>query len=148
MKKTIWPLLLTLAGCYMLVDVPPVTVGVSVPVGVRWETIPGTTISYSADLGTDIFFYSGRYYCVVDGVWYISSRWRGPWSVIRVVPDAFLWIPSFHPAYRIVSWHPRYHVYHPPVRVLPSVPYKGKKGEDEREGGGPGSPGGGTWIRR
>ena len=143
MKKLLLAGVLLASGCFAVVEFPPVTLGVGVPVTVHWEVIPGTVIYYSTDLGFEVFFYRGRYYRVINGVWYVAASWRGPWRIVRVVPDVFLWIPPAHPAYRVVIYHPHYHRYRvytaPPASGRPA---KGKKGRDERHSGG------GTWIRR
>lgn len=167
MKRLALVLLVTvsvfLAGCYVGVYSPPVSVGVRVPSNIRWELIPGTSIYYSSDPGVSVFYYDGRYYRVINGYWYVAPYWGAGWSIASSVPDTFLWIPPTHPAHRVVVYHPRYRYYHRPSRrsshpgtyVVPKSPpsrggggrpAKGRKGTDERESPPPG--GGGTWIRR
>jgi hypothetical protein len=110
-------------GGYVGFDVPPVEVRASTDVSVQWDLIPGTSIYYAPQY-PDMLYYSGYYYYVANGVWYMGPRYTGPWHVLYNVPDVFLYIPPTHPEFRLVPWHPRYHefykghtpAYYPPVR--------------------------------
>ena len=137
-----------LTGCYVIApfpggyvgfEVPPVEVRASTNVSVQWDLIPGTSIYYAPQY-PDILYYSGYYYYVANGAWYMGPRYTGPWHVLHNVPDAFLYIPPTHPEFRLVPWHPRYHefykghtpAYYPPMRREEGPEFRRDEGSQGR----------------
>ena len=68
-------------GGYAVWDVPTTSARVSTGVTVSWSLIPGTAIYYSSAM-PDVLYYGRNYYYVVNGIWYVSSRYNGPWRVV------------------------------------------------------------------
>ena len=54
---------------------------------------------------TNYFFYKGRYYTVVNGVWSTAPVYNGPWAVIQIgqVPPPVLSVPVEY--YKIPPGH-------------------------------------------
>ena len=57
--------------------------------------VPGTSVYYAPDVPSNYFFYKGRHYTVVNGVWSMAPSYSGPWAVIQVgqVPPPVLAVP-------------------------------------------------------
>lgn len=65
----------------------------------EFENISGTRLQYALNASTTVLRYNGRYYAVDNGVWYISDRASGPWSVSPERPDDVDMIPPSYPVY-------------------------------------------------
>jgi hypothetical protein len=67
--------------------------------------VAGTPVYYAPDLPGDFFFYKGRYYTVVNGVWSMAPAYNGPWVVIQMgqVPPPVLTVPVEY--YKIPPGH-------------------------------------------
>jgi len=55
--------------------VPPIVLAAPPLVGV-----PGTSVYNDPDVLANYFFYKGRYYTVVNGVWSMAPAYSGPWA--------------------------------------------------------------------
>jgi hypothetical protein len=67
--------------------------------------VPGTSVYYAPEMPANYFFYKGRYYTVVNGVWSTAPVYNGPWAVIQIgqVPPPVLSVPVEY--YKIPPGH-------------------------------------------
>ena len=65
----------------------------------QFEEIEGTELEYAANTAKQVIKYESKYYCVDEGVWYVSSSATGPWSVATDIPDAIYDQPASSPTY-------------------------------------------------
>lgn len=84
---------LLLSGCHMLEvssgmyepamvpSGPPAIVGTERP---RLVFVTGYGIYFAPDLDVDLYFDRGVWFYFYDNVWYKSSDYRGPWTVVPV----------------------------------------------------------------
>jgi len=79
---------------------PPVIVAQPVLVPVQ-----ASPVYYAPSYGTDVFFYSGRYYTVRDDRWFYATTINTPWVAIAVgkVPQQILAVPVTY--YRVPPGH-------------------------------------------
>ncbi|MGI9389006.1 MAG: SH3 domain-containing protein [Boseongicola sp.] len=66
-----------------------------------FEPIEGTDLTYAANTGDPVIEVSGRYFVVIDGIWFVSDSPEGPWSVATDVPDAIYDIPPSSPVHNV-----------------------------------------------
>ncbi|MDA8382179.1 MAG: hypothetical protein M0037_03775 [Betaproteobacteria bacterium] len=68
-----------------------VSIGINVPVFPNLVAVPGYPVYYAPQLGLNYFYYDGLFWVFVDGNWYQSSWYDGPWGLVSpyAVP---LWI--------------------------------------------------------
>lgn len=57
-----------------------VSIAVNVPVYPDLVRIPGYPVYYAPQLNSNYFFYDGLYWVFVDGNWYASPWYNGPWQ--------------------------------------------------------------------
>lgn len=74
---------------------PPVVVFEAEP---RLVLIPSMTIYYAPDVEEDIYVVGGIWYLRVEGVWYSSRSYNGPWVFVERghVPPGLAKIPPGH----------------------------------------------------
>ncbi len=74
---------------------PGVSIAVSVPVYPDLVRIPGYPVYYAPQLNANYFFYDGLYWVFVDGNWYASPWYNGPWQFVSddAVPLFVLRVP-------------------------------------------------------
>ncbi|KAA1194620.1 carbohydrate-binding family V/XII [Pseudohalioglobus sediminis] len=66
----------------------------------RFEDIPGTSVAYAVNTGTQVLRVDGKYYAVDNGVWFTAARATGPWAVADSIPsDEIKKIPPSSPVY-------------------------------------------------
>lgn len=66
----------------------------------KFESIPGTSISYAVNTAAQILLISKTYYAVDNGVWFTSKSAKGPWAVADKIPsDEIDKIPPSSPVY-------------------------------------------------
>ena len=67
--------------------------------------VPGTLVYYAPGVPVNFFFYKGRYYTMVNGVWSMAPSYSGPWAVIQIgqVPQPVLAVPVEY--YKIPPGH-------------------------------------------
>jgi hypothetical protein len=67
--------------------------------------VPGSSVYYVPESPTNLFFYKGRYYTLVNNVWSTAPAYGGPWVVIQIgkVPPPVLAVPLEY--YKIPPGH-------------------------------------------
>jgi hypothetical protein len=76
-------------------DSPGVSIAVNVPVYPELVRIPGYPVYYAPGLPANYFFYDGLFWVFVDGNWYASPWYDGPWQFVSddAVPLFLLRVP-------------------------------------------------------
>jgi hypothetical protein len=79
-----------------------------------FEAIEDTDVERAVNTSADVLEVDGKYYCVQEGVWFVSSAPTGPWIVCDTVPQSIYTIPpsspSFHVTFVRSYWHSSTHV--------------------------------------
>lgn len=97
-----------------------VSIGIDVPVYPTLQRIPNYPVYYAPSVRGNYFFYDGLYWAFVDGEWYASSWYNGPWHFVDRydVPVYLLRVPVRYYRYAPAtfrSWRadapPHWHVY-------------------------------------
>ena len=85
--------------------IPSVAPPVVITTPPQLVVVPGTSVYYAPEMPTNYFFYKGRYYTVVNGVWSTAPVYSGPWAVIQIgqVPPPVLSVPVEY--YKIPPGH-------------------------------------------
>jgi len=65
----------------------------------EFEDIPGTHMERGVNTSSTVLRYKGLFYTIDNGVWFVSDRAIGPWSVATERPDEVDLIPPDNPAY-------------------------------------------------
>jgi len=114
-KRCFACMLMVVATMLARVSVPATSAhaGVSVGIGINLPAppplvpVPDTAVTYAPTVSTSYFFYGGRYYTFVGGVWYASPGYNGPWVLVTParVPSPILAVPVRY--YRVPppEWH-------------------------------------------
>jgi len=71
----------------------------------EFAPIDGTDLSYAVNTGDPVIEVNGRYFVVIDGVWFESDNPEGPWSVATNVPEAIYEIPPSSPVHNVTYVH-------------------------------------------
>jgi len=58
-------------------------------------------VEYAQNTAAAVFKYGNLYYACDDGVWYVATTARGPWSVATEIPDAIYDIPASNPYHNV-----------------------------------------------
>lgn len=66
-----------------------------------FRIIENTSVSYALNSDKTVLRINSRYYCVDDGVWYLSDNFNGPWEVATSVPSEIYSIPPSEPVYNV-----------------------------------------------
>lgn len=76
-------------------DSPGISIGVNLPVYPDLVRVPGYPVYYAPNLDANYFFYDGLYWVFVNGNWYASSWYNGPWQLVSddTVPLYILRVP-------------------------------------------------------
>lgn len=74
---------------------PGVSIGVHFPVYPRLVRVPGYPVYYAPALEANYFFFDGYFWLFIDDVWYASSWYDGPWTLVQpyAVPYFLLRVP-------------------------------------------------------
>ncbi len=67
----------------------------------QFENIQGTNMQYAVNTPNSVISDNGRYYCVDNGVWFVSDSPSGPWVVCTSRPDDVDFIPPSCPVYNM-----------------------------------------------
>lgn len=67
----------------------------------KFEPIPGTSLQYAANTGSQVLEYKNKYYLVKDGVWFVADSATGPWTVADKIPPEIYDIPPSSPVYNV-----------------------------------------------
>lgn len=72
-----------------------VSIGINLPAPPPLVVIPASPIQYAPSVDANYFFYGGEYFVFVNGGWYGSAGYNGPWVVLapEFVPHALLLVP-------------------------------------------------------
>jgi len=65
----------------------------------KFEKIEGTAMSYAINTESTVILSDDSYYCVEEGVWFVSKEARGPWEVATTRPDEIAQVPADSPVY-------------------------------------------------
>ncbi len=60
-----------------------------------------STVYYAVNSPYSVFRVDKEYYCVYNGVWFVSSSAFGPWIVCATVPQVIYTIPATHPKHNV-----------------------------------------------
>jgi hypothetical protein len=72
----------------------------------KFESIPGTSVSYAVNTGAQVLRIGNDYYAVDEAVWFTSSSATGPWAVADSIPqDEIDKIPPSSPVYNTTHVH-------------------------------------------
>ncbi len=72
----------------------------------RFAAIPGTSVEYAENTGTQVLRIDGRYYAVDNGVWFAAPSANGPWVVADSIPEEQIQtIPASAPVYNVTYAH-------------------------------------------
>jgi hypothetical protein len=67
----------------------------------NFQNIQGTNMQYAVNTPNSVIRFQGRYYCVDNGVWFVSDSPSGPWVVCTERPDEVDMIPPSNPDYNM-----------------------------------------------
>jgi hypothetical protein len=72
-----------------------VNIGINLPAPPPLVAIPQSPIAYAPNVDGNYFFYGRQYYVFVNGVWYVSPGYNGPWTALapEYVPRPLLAVP-------------------------------------------------------
>ena len=65
----------------------------------QFQDINGTKLQYAVNTSSTVLRFKGRYYCVDNGVWFVSDTPTGPWAVSTERPEDVDSIPPDNPDY-------------------------------------------------
>ncbi len=91
-----------IAAFLVLFLTAPAFAGVHVDIGINFPAPPPLVVvptvpavQYVPTGPSNVFFYGGQYWAFVDGGWYVSGGYAGPWVVVapQVVPRSLLLVP-------------------------------------------------------
>lgn len=93
------------------IGVPNVSIGFHLGYYPDLILVPGYPVYYAPNLDANYFFYDGLYWIFIDGYWYVSSWYDGPWALVEpeIVPVYILLIPVRyyrHPPLFFHGWRP------------------------------------------
>ena len=72
----------------------------------KFESIPGTSVSYAVNTGAQVLKIGNDYYAVDEAVWFTSSSATGPWAIADSIPqDEINKIPPSSPVYNTTHVH-------------------------------------------
>ncbi len=66
-----------------------------------FQNIQGTDMQYAVNTPNSVIRFHGNYYCVDNGVWFVSNSPEGPWQVATDRPDEVDMIPPSCPDYNM-----------------------------------------------
>lgn len=67
----------------------------------QFEKIEGTNLKYAINTQSTVIQLDQSYYCVDNGVWFVSSKPTGPWKVSDERPEEVDKIPPSSPVYNV-----------------------------------------------
>ena len=87
-----------------------VSIGINIPAPPQLVPVPGTAVMYAPTAPANYFFYGSQYYVFLNGAWYASPGYNGPWVVVprAYVPRPILAVPVRYYRHPPRAWH-RWH---------------------------------------
>jgi hypothetical protein len=72
-----------------------ITIGINLPAPPPLVPVPGTVVTYAPGVPANYFFYGGQYWVFVNGGWYASGGYNGPWVFVApaYIPRPLLAVP-------------------------------------------------------
>ncbi len=67
----------------------------------EFTAINGTKVEYAINTSSTVLRIAGKYYAVDQGVWYVSDKATGPWSIAEEVPEEVNAIPASSPVHNV-----------------------------------------------
>lgn len=67
----------------------------------QFKRIEDASLSYALNSDKTVLKVGNRYYCVDEGVWFVSNHYNGPWQVATTVPEEVYLIPPDEPIYNV-----------------------------------------------
>jgi hypothetical protein len=67
----------------------------------QYEAIQGTQLERAVNTDKDIIKVGDNYYMCFQGVWFMASNPKGPWTIATSVPEDIYKIPASSPAYNV-----------------------------------------------
>lgn len=64
------------------IGLPNLSIGINLPLFPELVPVPGYPVYYAPHLDANYFFYDGMYWVFMDGNWYASSWYNGPWALV------------------------------------------------------------------
>lgn len=72
----------------------------------KFQDVPGTSVAYAVNTGTQVLRVDNHYYAVDNGVWFEAGSATGPWTVADSIPDQKIKeIPPSSPVYNTTNVH-------------------------------------------
>ena len=67
----------------------------------EFKKVEGTEVSYAVNTDKTVLLIDKKYYCVDDGIWFVSDKPTGPWIVSDVRPDEVDDLPPSSEVYNV-----------------------------------------------
>lgn len=67
----------------------------------EFEIVDGTDVYYAVNTDKQVLKINNRYYCVDDGIWFVSDNTKGPWVVCDTRPDEVDDLPPSSEVYNV-----------------------------------------------
>ncbi len=67
----------------------------------EFQNVEGTEVAYAVNSDKTVLRIEKKFYCVDDGIWFISRNATGPWAVSDVRPDEVDKLPPSSPVYNV-----------------------------------------------
>lgn len=83
------------------VDRKTTTVKVAYDGKPKFEKIKGTEVSYALNCDKTVLQIKGRFYCIDNGIWFVSEKPTGPWIVSDIRPEEVDALPPDSPVYNV-----------------------------------------------
>lgn len=98
---------IVLAMVLLFTPLAGASISINIQVRPQLVLLPGVPVYYAPELPYNFFFYAGRYYVFIDGVWYVGPTYRGPWVFLPLVgvPQPILLVPVEYYRVPIPGWH-------------------------------------------
>lgn len=72
----------------------------------QFKDIPGTSVAYAVNTGTQVLKVDDHYYAVDNAVWFEAASAKGPWTIADSIPDKKIQeIPPSAPVYNTTNVH-------------------------------------------
>jgi uncharacterized membrane protein YgcG len=67
----------------------------------KFEAIPGTQLQRAVNTDKEIIKFNETYYLCYQGVWFVATSPKGPWTLAESVPDEVYKIPASSPSHNV-----------------------------------------------